>query len=133
MDKFSKEKRSFIMSRIRDRDTSIELAVRKKLWSLGFKGYRLHKFKAFGKPDIVYTGKKVAIFIDGDFWHGYILKKRAGKLSEYWLNKITKNKKRDKAYTRKLKEAGWKVVRVWEHELLKDFESALNKIVGALA
>ena len=53
------------------------------MWSLGFKGYRLHKFKVFGKPDIVYTRKKVAIFIDGDFWHGYILQKRAGKLSKY--------------------------------------------------
>ena len=133
MDKFSPEKRSFIMSRIKGKHTSIEVVVRKRLWEMGHRGYRIHVKKVLGSPDIVYPKKRIAIFIDGDFWHGFILKTRAKKLPEYWLNKIQRNVKRDKKYNRLLTQDGWKVIRIWENEILKNLDGAVSKIVRALA
>lgn len=132
MDKFSKEKRSFIMSRIKGKNTSIELIVRRKLWALGFRGYRIHSSKVLGNPDITFSKKGVAIFLDGDFWHGYVLRERAERLPLYWLNKIRRNMGRDEEYSKELRNQGWKVIRLWEHEITKNFDRAITKIVKAL-
>lgn len=132
MDKFSKEERSFIMSRIKGKNTHIELNIRKKLWALGFRGYRIHSSKVLGSPDIIFSKKKVAIFLDGDFWHGYVLRERAEKLPVYWLNKIRRNMGRDREYSKELKGQGWKVLRFWEHEIMKNLDKVVTKIVKAL-
>lgn len=116
-DVFSKEKRSWIMSRIRGKDTKIE-----KLFESWLKEEKIKfskHYKMVGNPDFALPRKKVAIFVDGDFWHGYDFKKREKKLPKYWVNKIRRNMKRDKKAEKELNKLGWKVVRIWEHRLLK--------------
>lgn len=115
-DIFTKEKRSWVMSRIRGKNTKIEIIV--ETW-LKENRYRFEKHPAmYGSPDFVVNGRKVAIFVDGDFWHGYRMgpKKLAG-MKAFWRKKISKNKMRDRRVTRALKRDGWTVVRVWEHEV----------------
>jgi len=127
-DKFSKKARSAIMSRIRSKNTSLEVNFRKLLWKNGLGRYRIH-YNLSGKPDIAYVSKKIAIFIDGDFWHGYNWKK-LGKVppKKYWQGKIEKNIARAKKYNQQLKKDGWKVLRFWEHEIKKDPERCIRKI-----
>ena len=126
-DVFSKEKRSQVMSLIRSKDTSIERKVfrflrRKKLY------FKTHYSNAEGNPDIALPRRKKAVFIDGDFWHGRDYKYRKNKLPDYWKSKIEGNKKRDIRHNRSLKSTGWKVLRIWEHDLEKNEKSTLNKI-----
>lgn len=129
-DKFSKQKRSEIMSRIRSRDTKPELTLRRALWARGHR-YRVH----YGPYhiDIAFPGKRVAVFVDGDFWHGYNWK-RKGKVppKKYWQAKIQRNIDRDRRYNRELRKQGWRVVRVWEHQLKKGLNTAITKIESAL-
>lgn len=127
-DKFSKEKRSSIMSRIKSKNTSIETNFRKLLWKNGLRGYRIH-YGVYGKPDIAFVSKKVVIFLDGDFWHGYNWKK-LGKSPprKYWQEKIQKNIDRAKKYNKQLSRDGWKVFRFWEHELLGNPKICLKKM-----
>lgn len=131
-DKFDKATRSSIMSKIRHKNTSLEVNFRKLLWKNRLKGYRVH-YKIPGKPDIVFISRKVVIFLDGDFWHGYNWKK-LGKVppKKYWQGKIQKNIGRAKKYNRQLKKMGWKVLRFWEHRVKKNPEKCINKIKGIL-
>lgn len=128
-DKFSKAKRSAIMSRIRSKNTSLEIEFRKLLWKNGLGRYRIH-YNLPGKPDIVYVSKKIVIFLDGDFWHGYNWKK-LGKVPprKYWQKKIQKNIDRAKKYNKMLKKDGWKVFRFWEHEIKKNSNSCIKRII----
>lgn len=115
-DKFSKETRSKIMSSIHSKDTKIELLLRSLLWKEGLR-YRTH-YMIKGNPDIVFTRQKVAVFIDGDFWHGWQWKKLKPKLkNRFWVDKITRNMERDKEVNKELKEQGWRVIRIWEHSI----------------
>lgn len=117
------------MSKIRSRDTQVEKLVFRELARHGIYFQKYYK-RAIGNPDIALPKKKIAVFIDGDFWHGYQfakLKKRLPK--EYWLEKIERNVKRDKLYRAKLKRQGWKVLRVWEHEVQRDLEKTIKKII----
>lgn len=127
-DRITKEQRSRIMSRIKSVNTSLELSVRKLLSKNKIRGYRLN-YKILGKPDIVFLSKKIAIFVDGDFWHGYNWK-RLNKVppKRYWQKKIEKTIERDKRYTKQLKKDGWRVLRFWEHEIKKNPEKCLIKI-----
>lgn len=117
-DKFSKEKRSYIMSRIRGKGTSPETLVFRYLRQNGIY-FQKHYTKVLGSPDIALPRKKRAVFIDGDFWHGYTLEKRKDTLPMYWVEKIIRNVKRDRKYRKQLTSSGWKIMRVWEHELAK--------------
>jgi DNA mismatch endonuclease (patch repair protein) len=132
MDVFTKRKRSEIMSNIRSKNTTAEKVVFKALRKDGIY-FQKHYKKAPGNPDIALPKKKIAIFIDGDFWHGYkykVLKQRLPK--KYWLKKIEDNIKRDKRNRAKLKREGWKVLRIWEHDIEKNPEKSLEKIVKFL-
>jgi len=135
-DVFSKTKRSEVMSLIRSTNTKPEIAFRKLISSTLYpKGhrYRLHYKKLPGKPDVVFVKKKVAVFVDGSFWHGHRLKKGQTNLSRrYWLPKIKRNMERDKSVNRRLRKMGWKVVRVWEHDIRKRPERTLDAVVRAL-
>lgn len=132
MDRISKETRSRIMSRIRAKNTSPELKLRKALWHAGLRGYRIH-YKLVGKPDIVFTKSRLAIFVDGDYWHGYLwTKKKKIPPRKYWQAKIKGNMERDKKYTRQLKKDGWKVLRFWEHEVNKNTDCVVDKILAAI-
>lgn len=132
MDIFTKEKRSEIMSKIKSKNTKPELAVfrelrRRKVY------FQKHYKRAPGSPDVALPSKKRAIFIDGTFWHGYQFKKKREKLNhEYWVKKIETNIARDNRNRRKLRKAGWKVLRVWEHDVKKNLEKTVDKIVVLL-
>jgi len=131
-DIFSKSKRSEVMSLIKGKNTKPELALRKLLSSTlyprGYR-YRIHYKKVIGSPDVAFVGQKLAVFVDGTFWHGYDFKKRKLKLTdEFWLAKITRNIARDKKVNRTLKKSGWRVARFWEHDLKKNPERILREI-----
>lgn len=124
-------KRSKNMSKIKSKNTKPELLLRKKLWHSGLKGYRLNKKGVDGTPDIVYLKKKVAIFVDGEFWHGRnwnSKKKRIKTNKNYWLPKIEKNILRDEAVNMKLLYKGWTVLRFWDTDILKNPEIIIDTI-----
>lgn len=132
MDKFTKEKRSEIMSRIRSKNTKAESIVFKELRKQGIY-FQKHYKRVSGCPDIALPRKKIAVFIDGDFWHGYQFSKLKRRLpKKYWLGKIERNVKRDKKNRSKLKKEGWKILRVWEHEMQKHFSETISKIIAFL-
>jgi len=126
-DCFTKEKRSEVMSKIRSKNTKAEVLVFRELRRRGIY-FQKHYNKAPGKPDIALPRKKKAVFIDGDFWHGYQFSKKKHRLpKKYWLKKIESNIIRDKQNRAKLRKEGWKVMRVWEHEVFKKFDKTINK------
>lgn len=121
------------MSKIRSRNTKVEKLVFRELARRGIYFQRHYK-RAIGNPDIALPRKKKAIFIDGDFWHGYQYAKLKKRLPRnYWLGKIESNIKRDRIYRSELKRQGWQVLRVWEHEVHKDLDKAVAKIVRFLS
>lgn len=131
-DKFTKEKRSWIMSRIRSSGTKLETTFLKCLSSEVYpEGYRYKKYykRLPGKPDLAFVKQKVAVFLDGDFWHGYNLKRLGKRVPrKYWLPKIERNIQRDKEVNSRLRKLGWKVLRFWEHEVKKNPEGVIRKI-----
>lgn len=118
-DIFTKAKRSKIMSSIKSRNTGIERKLATAMRKEGLRGFRYQK-RMHGNPDFVFERQKVAVFCDGDFWHGYQFNRWKNKLAPFWLEKISANMKRDKKVNRKLKREGWKVVRFWGYEIRKD-------------
>lgn len=129
MDIFTKKKRSEIMSKIHSKNTEAEKVAFRELRKKNVY-FQKHYKKATGNPDVALPRKKIAIFIDGDFWHGYkhaVQKQRLPR--KYWLKKIEDNIKRDKKNRAKLKKDGWKVLRIWEHEIKKNPEKAIQKII----
>lgn len=127
-DRITKEQRSKIMSRIKSVNTSLEINFKKLLSKNKIKGFRKHP-KMLGNPDFASAKKRIVIFIDGDFWHGYNWEK-LGKIppKKYWQKKIEKNIERDKKYTKQLKKEGWRVLRFWEHDIKKNPARCLSKI-----
>ena len=124
------------MSRIRSKDTKLEIdffkLVSLTLYPKGLR-YQKHYKKLAGRPDIVFVSRKIAVFIDGDFWHGYNFGEIKNRLpKKYWREKIENNIKRDRKINRVLKKDGWVVIRIWEHEIKKRPAKALNRIVCAL-
>jgi len=127
-DKFSPEIRSQIMSQIKSKDTKIERIVFKYLRQRGIH-FQKNYSRAIGSPDVALPRKKKAVFIDGEFWHGYNLEKRKDKLPMFWVQKIIRNVKRDRRYRTELRDHGWQTMRVWEHELgKKNRDDTLEKI-----
>jgi DNA mismatch endonuclease (patch repair protein) len=128
-DIFTPEKRSWVMSRIRSKDTKIE----KKTASMLRKNkIRYRRFpKVFGSPDFV-VEKKVIVFCDGDFWHGYQYDKKKKPPKKFWRDKIERNMERDRKVSRTLRRDGWSVVRLWEHDIEKRPESCVRKIKKSL-
>jgi DNA mismatch endonuclease (patch repair protein) len=115
-DVFSSAKRSWIMSRVREKNTSPEFKVRSLIHRLGFR-FRLHRKDLPGKPDIVFPTRKKVIFVHGCFWHGHDCARghRVPKTnSEYWVEKIHRNTKRDAKHQTELKALGWDVLVIWE-------------------
>lgn len=135
MDIFTKEKRSEVMKRIRSKNTSIEVAVFRELRKRGIYFQKHYKKKGLGSMDIALPRKKKAVFLDGDFWHGYRFSAVRERLPEsYWLPKIENNIKRDRRIRGNLRKMGWQVLRVWEHDIKKkkNFPRTMEKIVKFL-
>ncbi len=132
--RYTPENRSRLMRRIRSADTKPELMLRRALWRLGYR-YRKGVRDLPGKPDIAIKKYKVAVFIDGEFWHGYNWaekKPRIRENREYWIPKIERNMQRDRENTLALQEMGWTVFRFWEHKLKKDFDICLQAVASEL-
>lgn len=130
-DTLTKEQRHHCMSNIHSKNTKPEILVRKELFKRGFR-YRINVSKLPGKPDIVLSKYKTAIFINGCFWHGhegcrhFIIPKTN---TDYWMSKIRSNQQRDKESVSKLQQAGWKVLTIWECELMAEkFSETIRKI-----
>ena len=134
MDDLTPEQRKKNMRAIRSKDTTIELALRKALWQRGIR-YRKNYKGLIGKPDIVITKYRIAVFCDSDFWHGYDCENRKARIKsnrDYWIPKIERNMKRDQEVTATLVEQGWIVLRFWEHTIRKELEECVNDIQEAV-
>ena len=121
---------SKVMSANKAKNTKPELILRKALWKEKLNGYRLNVKDIPGRPDIVYTNRKIAIFVHGCFWHrcpycNLLLPKNN---AEFWEQKFNKNKERDSRKTRQLKKLGWKVLTIWECQINKNLQAQINKI-----
>ncbi|AOT71908.1 very short patch repair endonuclease [Geosporobacter ferrireducens] len=129
-DVFTKEKRSEVMSKIRSKDTKIEVLVRKWLFAHGFR-FRKNDNRYPGKPDIVLPKYKTVIFVHGCFWHGHENCKVANipkTRTDFWLSKINRNKEKDVLNTEALRKEGWNVIIIWECELKKNPEQRLANL-----
>lgn len=127
-DNLTPKQRSYCMSRIKGKDTGLELRVRSELHKKGLR-FRKHVKDLPGRPDVVFSKARVAVFMDGDFWHGYRFPSWEHKVSDFWKTKISRNRERDAKNHRQLRGMGWTVIRLWQHEVQKDFESCINRII----
>lgn len=132
-DKVTPSVRSQIMRRVKGKDTKPEIRLRKQLWKAGIRGWRLHLKEIEGRPDIIFTKYKLAIFVDGCFWHGCTKCLRLPKSNvEYWTKKIERNMARDELTTSSLRKEGWTVLRFWEHEIRHEISRVVEIIKSRL-
>ena len=131
MDTFTRSKRSWIMAQVKSKgNKSTEQLLISVFRSNKITGWR-RQYQLFGSPDIVFPKQRVAIFVDGLFWHGHPTKCRLPKTNKrYWISKIQRNKSRDRYVSRMLREKGWSVLRIWEDAVLKS--RTLRRIREAL-
>ncbi len=127
-DKVSAVIRSETMRRVKGKNTSLELKVRSALHERGLR-YRLN-YPLPGKPDIIFPKQKIVVFVDSCFWHGCPehLRKPASNII-YWSEKIKRNIKRDKIITKKYEDMGWRIIRIWEHDIKRDFETVISSLI----
>ena len=116
------------MASIRGTDTRPERLLRSALWRLGIQGYRCHYRAPGGRVDVAFTRWKLAIFVDGSFWHGHPSKWQPGRWNGYWDEKIKRNIARDATQTEALFDAGWEVLRFWDFEIEQDTSGAANRV-----
>ena len=120
------------MSKVKSKDSKIEVEFRKGLWKEGFR-YSKNSTKYFGKPDLVLKKYKTVIFIDSCFWHGCKKHCRIPSTKKgYWVPKIERNKLRDKEVNKHYRKINWKVIRIWEHEIVNNKSRAINKFINSL-
>lgn len=128
--KKTEEQISYNMKQVKNKDSRIEIALRKELWTRGLR-YQKNVTSIFGKPDLVFKGKKVAVFCDSEFWHGYNWSERKNDFKshqEFWIPKIERNMQRDIEVTEKLQKQGWTVLRFWGNEIKKNVSGCADII-----
>lgn len=128
------EQISFNMRMVKNKNSLIELALRKELWRRGLR-YRKNKNDIVGKPDIVFVGKKVAVFCDSEFWHGHDWENRKRDFKsnrDFWIPKIERNIARDIEVNKALESSGWTVIRFWGREIKKDVCACADRVEDAL-
>ena len=129
MDNLTRRQRKYTMSQVGQRNTDAEVIFTKFLWTKGVRGYRTNA-KILGKPDLYFAQRKVAVFIDGCFWHKCpICKSIPSSNKNYWLPKLRKNSMRDKKTTMLLRKQKRKVLRLWEHEIKTNLNKCYNKFL----
>lgn len=118
----TKEQISYNMRQVKNKDTKIEIILRKELWNRGLR-YRKNTNKVFGHPDIAFIGKKIAVFCDSEFWHGFNWSEKQKEIKsnqDFWIKKIERNMQRDMEVNAQLESDGWTVLRFWGNEIKKD-------------
>jgi DNA mismatch endonuclease (patch repair protein) len=128
------KERSELMKKIRSSGTKPEVDLGKALWGKGYR-YRKHYGRLPGKPDFVFVKNKVAVFIDGEFWHGFNWNEKKAKIKanrDYWIPKIEKTIKRDRQNNKLIKKMSWKVLRFWEKQVTTDLGKCIKRIERAL-
>lgn len=131
IDTLTSEQRRRCMSNVRNKNTGLEMKLRRALWKAGLR-YRVN-FKLPGKPDIAFPKRKIAIFIDGCFWHGCPVHSTTPKTNvDFWEAKIKDNIERDRRITAQLTIDGWMVIRIWEHEIQKCLDTIVENIIKTL-
>ena len=128
--KKTQEQIHYNMQRVKSKDSEIEKILRNVLWNKGYR-YRKNVKDVFGHPDIVFKSKKVAIFCDSEFWHGYDWERKKNEIKtrqDFWIPKIERNMQRDKEVNMKLSEEGWTVLRFWGTEIKKQTENCGKEI-----
>ena len=129
-DRISEKRRSYVMSTVKSKGTKFETDFIALLNSKTAKSFECNVREIKGKPDIVFMISKVCVFLDSDFWHGWQYPRWKHLLkNDFWRDKIEKNRVRDKRTTALLRRRGWKVMRVWEHNIKKDAENEISKIL----
>jgi len=129
MSRLSPEKRKEMMQRFRSKNTFPELLIMKELRKRKIY-FAKHVDTILGKPDIVFRRKKIVVFIDSDFWHGHPTRLRMPKTNlNYWKEKISKNKNRDRKVNKELKSNGWIILRFWEYDIKKNLDRCVSKIL----
>lgn len=134
MSKKTPEQISYNMRQVKCKGSKIEVMLMKELWSRGLR-YRKNVTSIFGKPDIVFIGKKVAVFCDSEFWHGYNWEERKKDFKshqEFWIPKIERNMERDREVTEKLEAEGWTVLRFWGKDIKKNLTECADTIEAAV-
>lgn len=134
MDRHTPEQRRKNMQAVKNKDSKIELLLRKELWKRGLR-YQKNRNDIFGKPDIVFKGKKVAVFCDSEFWHGHNWEERKRDFKshqEFWIPKIERNIERDAEVTAKLESEGWTVLRFWGNDIKKKTSQCVDIIEKAV-
>lgn len=129
-DNLTPEHRRKAMRAVKGKDTRLELKVAAALKAQRWR-YERNVDDLPGKPDFVFRRQHTAVFIDGDFWHGWRFPLWRDKLPPYWQQKIERNRRRDKSNFRKLRRAGWRVIRVWSHEVDRDLDAVVARIADA--
>jgi DNA mismatch endonuclease (patch repair protein) len=129
-DNLTAAQRRYCMSRIGTKGTDLEKLVGSELRRRGLR-FRKNVRTLPGKPDIVFADAKIAVFIDGDFWHGYRFPAWENTLTKFWRNKIRKNRERDRRNFAELRRKGWRVIRLWQHSIKADLAFCIEKIVSA--
>jgi DNA mismatch endonuclease (patch repair protein) len=130
-DHMTTEQRSRAMRAVKLKAGPLEVSIGRELQKKGLQFQRNCK-NLRGSPDIVFREEKVAVFIDGDFWHGWRLPAWERKLSAFWRSKLRANRKRDQRNFRRLRAEGWEVIRLWEHEIRSDSSGCVDRILRAL-
>ena len=134
MDKLTPEQRRKNMQAIKNKDTKIELLLRRELWKRGIR-YRKNVRTVFGHPDIAFMGKKIVVFCDSEFWHGYNWETRKSDIKsnvDFWVTKIERNMARDEEVNEYLTSNGWIVLRYWGRDIQKNLEACVDEIVGVM-
>lgn len=131
-DNLTPAQRSYCMSRVRTRDTDLERRVARAFRARHL-SFQRQADDLPGRPDIVFREERVAIFVDGDFWHGFRFPLWRAGLSEFWQAKIARNRLRDRRNFAALRRAGWRVVRIWQHQVGDDLAACVERVVAALA
>ena len=131
-DRLTASERSALMSRIRGANTGTELRVFRELRRRRVY-FAKHASALPGRPDVVFRSVRLAVFIDGDFWHGRRFANWRGKISKFWVDKISRNIRRDRANDRQLRRAGWKVIHLWSKVVDRAPEKAVDRVLRARA
>lgn len=127
---YTTSERSKLMSKIKSKNTKAEIILRKAIWANGIR-FRIHAKNMPGKPDIVINKYRLAIFVDGGFWHGYQWERKKHEIKSnlrFWIPKIESNMQRDKEKQKTLEDAGYTVMRFWDHDIKNNLSKCLNQI-----